>query len=72
MTVLHIRVFRGKPRRKPKAGDEKTLKDSTVKIRQQVLTTRGWLVSNGKPVWEWVVKGSEDDRKAREVPTGGQ
>ena len=53
------------PRKKPKAGDLKTLKDGTVMIRQQVHTGWGWQVSNGKPVWEWVVKGSSEDRKAQ-------
>lgn len=53
------------PRKKPQAGDEKTLKDGTVMIRQQVHTGYGWRVSNGKPVWEWVVKGSSEDRKAQ-------
>lgn len=64
--VITVRMYSGPaPRKKPKAGDLKTLKDGTVMIRQQVHTGYGWQVSNGRPVYEWVVKGSEDDRMAR-------
>ncbi len=39
-------------------------------IRQQQRMRAGpragaYMVSNGRPVWEWVVKGGEDDRTAR-------
>lgn len=64
MTTIHI-IYGSKQRPKPRAGDEKTLANGTVMIRQQVHTEQGWLVSNGKPVYEWVVKGSEDDRRAQ-------
>lgn len=64
--TIKVRMYSGPaPRKKPQAGDEKTLKDGTVMIRQQVNTGYGWQVSNGKPVWEWVVKGSSEDRKAQ-------
>lgn len=64
--AITVRMYSGPaPKKKPKAGDEKTLKDGTVMIRQQVHTGYGWQVSNGRPVWQWVVKGSEDDRMAR-------
>lgn len=64
--TIKVRMYSGPaPRKKPQAGDEKTLKDGTVMIRQQVHTGYGWQVSNGKPVWEWVVKGSSEDRKAQ-------
>lgn len=63
---ITVRVYSGPaPKPKPKAGDLKTLKDGTVMIRQQVHTGWGWQVSNGRPVWQWVVKGSEDDRMAK-------
>ena len=63
--VIKVRVFSGMAaRKKPKSGDEKTLKDGTVKIRQQVRHGPYLVVSNGRPVYEWVVKGSADDRKA--------
>lgn len=64
--AITVRMYSGPaPRKKPKAGDEKTLKDGTVMIRQQKHTGYGWQVSNGRPVYEWVVKGSEDDRMAQ-------
>jgi len=63
--TIKVRMYSGPvPKPKPKAGDLKTLKDGTVMIRQQVHTGWGWQVSNGRPVWQWVVKGSEDDRMA--------
>lgn len=70
---ITVRMYSGSaPRKKPRAGDEKTMKDGTVMIRQQVHTGLGWQVSNGRPVYEWVVKGSKDDRRARldELMTG--
>lgn len=63
--ITSMRFSSAKPRKQPRAGDEKTLKNGTVMIRQQVHTRFGWQVSNGRPVYEWVVKGSEDDRMAR-------
>ena len=64
--MITVRMYSGAAlRKKPKAGDEKTLKNGTVMIRQQLHTGWGWQVSNGKPVYQWVVKGSEDDRMAR-------
>lgn len=60
----------GPARKKPKAGDEKVVKGVTY-IRQQRRVPKGlpyagaYLVSSGRPVCEWVVKGSEDDRSAR-------
>lgn len=60
----------GPVRKKPKAGDERYLKGRGVtQIRQQVMHTfpgsggrMAGVVSNGRPVWEWVDKGSERDR----------
>jgi len=58
-----------RPRRsKPKAGDEKVVNGVTM-IRQQQRVPAGmmhagaYVVSNGRPVWEWVVKGGPDDRQ---------
>lgn len=63
--AIIVRMYSGPaPRKKPQAGDEKTVK-GVVMIRQQVRSSYGWHVSNGKPVWEWVVKGSEKDRRAK-------
>ncbi|MNW21079.1 hypothetical protein D3C71_2217930 [compost metagenome] len=52
-------------RKKPQAGDEKFVKGTgKTMIRQQVYsqTMRAWVVSYGRPVWEWVEKGSDRDR----------
>lgn len=51
--------------RKPQAGDEKVVKGITY-IRQQEYsqTYKAYVVSNGRPVWEWVEKGGERDRSA--------
>lgn len=65
-----LRFSTAPSRKKPKAGDEKVVKGVTM-IRQQQRVRPGlpyagaYLVSNGRPVWEWVVKGGEDDRTAR-------
>ncbi len=64
-----IRFSTASARKKPKAGDEKVVRGVTM-IRQQQRMRLGphagaYLVSNGRPVWEWVVKGGEDDRTAR-------
>lgn len=63
-----IRFYTAPRRKKPQAGDEKVVKGVTM-IRQQQRMTYGpyagaYLVSNGRPVWEWVEKGSDKDRMA--------
>lgn len=52
---------RGSPPRKLKAGDEKYVK-GVLMVRQQQRICGMMAVSNGRPVWEWVVWGSERDR----------
>lgn len=70
MTRIHIMT--GPARRKPKAGDEKVVKGITM-IRQQVLIRgMGYQVSNGRPVFEWVVSGSSDDRSYHRKTSGGE
>ena len=65
-----IRFYTTPKRKKPQAGDEKVVKGVTM-IRQQRRVPQGLpyagahLVSNGRAVWEWVVKGSDKDRRAR-------
>jgi len=51
-----VLTFEGatKPRKIPKEGDRKTLKDGTVMVRQQVIHDKCYVVAHGKPVWEWV------------------
>lgn len=65
--ITHIRFNTSPIRKKPQAGDERFLKGRGVwQVRQQVrVHDRYWLVSNGRPVWEWVDKGSDRDSSAR-------
>lgn len=63
--ITSIRLSASKPRKTPKAGDERFLKGRGVtQIRQQQYSKmyRAQVVSNGRPVWEWVDKGSDRDR----------
>ncbi|WP_288081216.1 hypothetical protein [Pseudomonas sp.] len=65
MTVTSIRYSTAQAKPKPQAGDERFLKGRGVQqIRQQQYSTmyRAYMVSNGRPVWEWVDKGGEKDR----------
>lgn len=67
--ITSIRYSCSPVRKVPKAGDERFLKGrGVVQIRQQRRVGRGlpgagaYIVSNGRPVWEWVDKGSDRDR----------
>lgn len=65
MTVTSIRYSFAQAKPKPQAGDERFLKGRGVQqIRQQQYSKmyRAYMVCNGRPVWEWVDKGSERDR----------
>ena len=65
MAVTSIRYSTAQAKPKPQAGDERFLKGRGVtQIRQQQYSKmyRAWVVCNGRPVWEWVDKGSEKDR----------
>lgn len=61
---IHIRT--APLRRKPMAGDEKMIK-GVLYIRQQQYSQmhKAMIVSNGRPVWEWVEKGSDRDRSRK-------
>lgn len=67
MGVTSIHISSGPRRKKPKAGDERIVAGVTM-IRQQRRVPPGqphagaYIVSSGKPCWEWVEKGSADDR----------
>lgn len=50
------------PKRTPKAGDERTTKKHGLQVRQQVQHRGMSVVSNGKPVWEWVEFNGDRDR----------
>lgn len=55
---------RGSPPRKLKEGDEKYVK-GVLMVRQHQHSFGRAMVSNGRPVWEWVERGSARDRKAQ-------
>lgn len=67
---MKIHISYAGSRKKPKAGDEKIVKGVTM-IRQQRRVPPGmphagaYIVSSGKPCWEWVEKGSANDRTAK-------
>lgn len=66
---MRVHITTAPKRKRAKAGDEKVVKGVTM-IRQQQRMPAGcfhegaYLVSNGRPVWEWVEKGSKSDRTA--------
>lgn len=65
MAVTSIRFSTAPTKPKPQAGDERFLKGRGVQqIRQQQYSKmyRAYMVCNGRPVWEWVDKGSDKDR----------
>ncbi len=65
MAVTSIRYSTAQAKPKPQAGDERFLKGRGVQqIRQQQYSQmyRAYMVSNGRPVWEWVDKGGAEDR----------
>lgn len=67
--ITSMRFSSAPARRTPKAGDMRYLKGRKVwQIRQQATTIlpggrRATMVSNGRPVWNWVDRGSESDRQ---------
>lgn len=62
---MRITISSGPIRKKPNAGDEKAVRGVTF-IRQQEYSKMygAYVVSNGRPVYEWVEKGSDRDRTA--------
>lgn len=56
---LHFRS--GSPRRTLREGDEKYVK-GVLMVRQQMSSFGRLMISQGRPVWEWVVWGSDRDR----------
>lgn len=73
--ITSIRYSSAPVRKNPKAGDERFLKGRGItQIRQQCghwiwrhdeegsRQRLAMVVSNGRPVWEWVDKGSARDR----------
>lgn len=68
--ITHMRFSSGPVRKTPKAGDMRYLKGRKVwQIRQQRRSPHGIpngglpMVSNGKPLWEWVDRHSQRDRQ---------
>lgn len=64
-----IRYSSAPARKKPQAGDIRII-GGVEHIRQQRRVPEGiphagaYMVSGGRPVWEWVPKGSDSDRTA--------
>jgi len=52
--ITSIRYYFGPIRKKPKAGDIKTLKNGRKFIRKQCISDGAYQVRNGRPVYEWV------------------
>lgn len=72
--IISIRCSSSPERKKPKAGDERYLKGRGVtQIRQQQYCKmyRAYMVSNGRPLWEWVDKGSDRDRTSEAWKAAG-
>lgn len=66
--ITSIRYSTAPVRKVPKAGDMRWLKGKKVwQVRQQEFSQihRAYIVSNGRPVWEWVDRGSDRDREWR-------
>lgn len=64
--ITRIHISSVPVRRKPQAGDTKFVKKTgKTMIRQQQKHGNAWVVSSGRPVWEWVEKGGPLDRKAQ-------
>ncbi len=63
---MKIHITHTKKRPQPKSGDTKIV-DGVAMIRQPVFSElhRAWIVRNGKHVYEWVVAGSEKDRRIK-------
>ncbi len=71
MGVIQIHFSTASARKKPQAGDLRWLKGKKIwQIRQQVRHGNAWVVSNGRPVWEWVQRGSESDRAWQSTAQG--
>lgn len=68
--ITKVTISTAPKRKRPKAGDEKVVKGVTL-VRQHKRMPQGcfhagaYLMSNGRPVWEWVEKGSDQDRTTR-------
>lgn len=64
---MRIHISTSPPRKKPKAGDRRYLKGRDVwQVRQQQKIGGAYLVSGGRPVWEWVDEGSDRDRNRKQ------
>jgi hypothetical protein len=64
--ITSMRFSCSPARKVPKAGDMRWLKGRKVwQVRQQEKHQQGYVVSNGRPVWEWVNRGSDRDREWR-------
>ena len=71
MAVTRSHYSSGPQRKKPKAGDRRFLKGRQVwQVRQQCRVSKGlphagaYIVSNGRPVWEWVDEPTQQPRQS--------
>ena len=63
---MRVHITTSPSRKKPKAGDRRYLKGRGVwQVRQQQKHGGAYLVSNGRPVWEWVDEDGDRDRNRR-------
>ena len=60
--ITHLSFSSSVPKRTPKAGDERTTKKHGLQVRQQTQHGGMSVVSNGKPVWDWVWFNGDRDR----------
>ena len=60
--ITHMSFSSSLPKRTPKAGDERTTKKHGLQVRQQTQHRGMSVVSNGKPVWDWVDFNGDRDR----------
>lgn len=64
--MIQVHYTYGPAKKKPAAGDVKTVKSTgKTMIRQQQMSRGRMMVSGSRPVWEWVEKGSDSDRSVK-------
>lgn len=71
MPVTSMTIYSGPARKKPKAGDTKMIR-GVLHVRRQARVEFGphkgaLIVSNSRPVWEWVVASNSAEGAHGEV-----
>ena len=68
---MRVHITTTPKRKQPKDGDRRYLIGRGVwQVRQQKKHGSAYVVSNGRPVWEWVDEGSERDRNRKSHKAG--